>query len=205
MVDKICDALMNRVKAKMPEVDEERAEVIRYGFELIIGEVPKIIFMLVLAAILGKFKYLLISGIIICTYRTFAGGIHLKTHIGCILGTNFLYLGNVYLSEFINFHSIYAKIVFAILVYIFSLIMIYKYVPADTDTVPILRKKDRRNKKILSLVIVTVIIIFAFFIKDRIISNMCILGVLMQTITVTGFMYKIFNVKFGYLEYKNEL
>ena len=31
MIDKICDKLMKRIRAKMPEVDDERAEVIKYG------------------------------------------------------------------------------------------------------------------------------------------------------------------------------
>ena len=80
MVDKICNWLMARVRAKMPEVDEERAEVIRYGFELIIGEVPKLIVMFIIALLLGKIKLFLISVAIICPYRTFSGGIHLKTN-----------------------------------------------------------------------------------------------------------------------------
>ena len=41
MIDKICDKLMKRIRAKMPEVDDERAEVIKYGLELIIWELPK--------------------------------------------------------------------------------------------------------------------------------------------------------------------
>ena len=37
MIDKICDKLIKRIRVKMPEVDDERAEVIKYGLELIIG------------------------------------------------------------------------------------------------------------------------------------------------------------------------
>ena len=205
MVDKICDKLMFRVRAKMPEVDEERAEVIRYGFELIIGEFPKILLMILLAFILGQLKYFLISAVIICTYRTFSGGIHLKSHIGCFIGTNLLYLGNVYISEFVEFENIYTKIILALAVYVFSMIMIFLYVPADTDTVPILRKKDRRNKKIASCITVTIFISLSFIIKDVVISNLCIMGVLLQTITVTKLLYKIFDVKLGYLEYIKSL
>ena len=41
MVDKICDYLTNKIKNKMPEIDDERAEVINYGIHLIVGEIPK--------------------------------------------------------------------------------------------------------------------------------------------------------------------
>ena len=107
MINKICDFLMERVKQKMPEVDDERAEVIRYGFELIIGEVPKMILIFLIAILLGKLKYFLISIAIVCPYRTFSGGIHLKTHIGCLISTFLLYLGNVFFCEWFKFGNFY--------------------------------------------------------------------------------------------------
>ena len=39
MVDKICDYLTNKIKKQMPDVNEERAEVINYGIHLIVGEI----------------------------------------------------------------------------------------------------------------------------------------------------------------------
>ena len=36
----------------MPDIDDEKAEVIQYGLELIIGEVPKIILLFVVAIVL---------------------------------------------------------------------------------------------------------------------------------------------------------
>lgn len=201
MVDKICDKLMDRVKIKMPEVDEERAEIIRYGFELMIGETPKIVLMIALAALLGKMKYFLISALVICIYRTFSGGIHLKTHIGCIFGTAFLYLGNVYISEALVFTNPIYRNVFYIGVFIFAIAMVSLYAPADTDAVPILRKKDRMKRKILSYLSIIATLISAFMINDYVISNLCVIGILLQTITITKFSYKIFKVKFGYFEY----
>lgn len=201
MIDKICDKLMKRIRAKMPEVDDERAEVIRYGLELLIGEIPKLFMMVILAWILGELKYFIISILIICPYRIFSGGIHLKSHIGCIIGTNILYFGNIYISKFLNLSNLYVKLILAFIVISFSIIVITKYVPADTENVPILRKKDRRNKKICSYIIVAFLVTISFFIKNTLISNMCIIGVLLQSITITKLVYDIFKVKFGYLEY----
>lgn len=205
MIGRICDKLMSRVRLKMPEVDDERAEVIRYGFELLIGEVPKLILMFILAFALGKLKYFIISVAILCPYRTFSGGIHLKTHLGCFIGTNLLYLGNVYVSEWIIFTNDFIKYTTLIFTYVFAIVMILLFAPADTETVPILRRKDRIHKKILSLIWITCIVILAAFIKDRIISNMCILGIIFQTLTITKLSYKLFNVKLGYLEYIKSL
>ena len=52
MIDKFCTYLTNKIRKEMPEVDDERAEVINYGIQLIIGEIPKIILLFAIAFIL---------------------------------------------------------------------------------------------------------------------------------------------------------
>ena len=201
MIDKICDKLMKRIRAKMPEVDDERAEVIKYGLELIIGELPKMFLLFIIAWLLGIFKYALISFAIILPYKLVSGGVHLKTHIGCILGTSLLYCGNVFISKYINITDIKNQIIFSAIILIFAIIMTSLYAPADTENVPILRKKERAKKKIISYIIVTAMIIISFLVKDRVISNMFRVGVLLQSIMISKLTYNIFKVKFGYLEY----
>ena len=185
----------------MPEVDDERAEVIKYGLELIIGELPKMFLLFIIAWLLGIFKYALISFAIILPYKLVSGGVHLKTHIGCILGTSLLYCGNVFISKYINITDIKNQIIFSAIILIFAIIMISLYAPADTENVPILRKKERAKKKIISYIIVTAMIIISFLVKDRVISNMFRVGVLLQSIMISKLTYNIFKVKFGYLEY----
>ena len=41
MINQICESLTIKYDKKMPDIDDEEAEVIKYGPELIIGEVPK--------------------------------------------------------------------------------------------------------------------------------------------------------------------
>ena len=201
MIDKICDKLMKRIRAKMPEVDDERAEVIKYGLELIIGELPKMFLLFIIAWLLGIFKYALISFAIILPYKLVSGGVHLKTHIGCILGTSLFYCGNVFISKYINIPDIKNQIIFSAIILTFAIIMISLYAPADTENFPILRKKERAKKKIISYIIVTTMIIISFLVKDRVISNMFRVGVLLQSIMISKLTYNIFKVKFGYLEY----
>lgn len=201
MIDKICDKLIKRIRAKMPEVDDEKAEVIKYGLELIMGELPKMFLLFIIAWLLGVFKYALISFAIILPYKLVSGGVHLKTHIGCILGTSLLYCGNVFISKYINITDIKNQIFFSAIILIFAIIMISLYAPADTENVPILRKKERAKKKIISYIIVTAMIIISFLVKDRVISNMFRVGVLLQSLMISKLTYSIFKVKFGYLEY----
>ena len=117
------------------------------------------------------------------------------------MGTSLFYCGNVFISKYINIPDIKNQIIFSAIILTFAIIMISLYAPADTENVPILRKKERAKKKIISYIIVTAMIIISFLVRDRVISNMFRVGVLLQSIMISKLTYNIFKVKFGYLEY----
>ena len=79
--------------------------------------------------------------------------------------------------------------------------MVKLYAPADTENVPILRKKDRRKKQILSYIALSVGLIVAAFVPSSELANILILGNLVQTLFITKFAYKITNNKYGYEVY----
>lgn len=111
-----------------------------------------------------------------------------------------MYTGNAFISQFFTIPLMY-KIILAILLWIFAILMIYKYAPADTEDVPVISKKERAKRKIFSYVIVTIMLILSCVINNNIISNILLVGVLVQTISITRFAYKITNNKYGYEEY----
>ena len=51
MVETICNKLTSRIRKEMPDINDERAEVINYGLQLIIGEIPKLIIIITIALI----------------------------------------------------------------------------------------------------------------------------------------------------------
>ena len=197
MIDKFCAYLTKKIRKEMPEVDDERAEVIMYGLQNIIGELPKGIIILIIAYILGIFKLTVISILIIAPYRCVSGGVHMKTHIGCIIYTLLLYSGSSLLGKYIVVTG-NVKIVLAIAVWIFCMIMIKLYAPADTENLPILRKKERKQKQILSYIIITSEILIAIFIKNTTISGIIIFGDFIQTLTITRIAYKVTHNKYGH-------
>lgn len=197
MIDKFCAYLTKKIREEMPEVDDERAEVIMYGLQNIIGELPKGIIILIIAYILGIFKLTVISILIIAPYRCVSGGVHMKTHIGCIIYTLLLYSGSSLLGKYIVLTG-NVKIVLAIAVWIFCMIMIKLYAPADTENLPILRKKERKQKQILSYIIITSEILIAIFIKNTTISGIIIFGDFIQTLTITRIAYKVTHNKYGH-------
>lgn len=201
MVTQICDFLTDKIRAEMPEIDDERAEVIHYGLENYIGELPKIFLLLVTSLVLQIFDLTLISFASILMYRAFSGGFHAKTHLACILLTHSLYIGNVLLSKLIVFEQDWIKYVIVLGVWLFSMVMISWYAPADTENVPILSKKDRKQKKILSYITMTLTLIVSLIIQDRLISNIIWMGVFLQTCCITRVAYKLTNNKYGYEVY----
>ena len=206
MIEKICNSLTNRIRLKMPEIDDERAEIINYGLQLAIGEIPKLFIIVVIAWILGVLDLTILALILITPYRTFSGGVHLKTHIGCIITTSLFYSGTAILSKNIVIEPTYLKYLIVTLIWIFSIIMIKLYAPADTEEVPILRKNERKIKKILSYIFMTATLIAGIIIKDSTLSNILIFGTLMQTIFISRVVYTLTKCKYGYLDaYKNSI
>lgn len=197
MVESICNKLTLKIRKKMPEIDNERAEVINYGLQLIIGEIPKLFIILLLAYLLGVLDLSLLVLLIVTPYRVVSGGAHFKTHIGCITATSVFYIGNAILSKHLNI-AINIKYVIIAITWIVAIIIITKYAPADTEDVPILRKKERKIKKILSYIIMTIMLITSMIIKNRIISNILLIASILQTIALTPVMYKISHNRYGY-------
>lgn len=202
MIDKICTFLTDKIRKEMPEVDDQRAEIIMYGLQNIIGEFPKIIIILLIAYLLGIFKLTLISILLIAPYRCFSGGVHMKTHMGCIIYTLILYSGTALLGRYIIITGI-TKYIIAFITWIFCMFMIKLYAPADTENVPILRKKDRRQKQIFSYIILTIELAIAILINNTTISGIIIFGDMIQTLTITRLAYNITDNKYGHEIYAN--
>ena len=202
MVDRICTYLTNKIRKEMPEIDDERAEIIMYGLQNIIGEIPKIFIIFIISYFLGLLELTLMAVLIIAPYRVFSGGVHMKTHIGCIVYTLMLYSGSALIGKYIALTGT-TKYIIGTIVWIFCMAMIKLYAPADTENVPILRKQERIQKQIFSYVILTIEFIIAILINNTTIAGIIIFGDLIQTLTITRFAYKITNNKYGHEVYAN--
>lgn len=202
MIDNICTFLTNRIRKEMPEVDDEKAEIIFYGLQNILGEIPKTILLFLMATVLGILKETVITFILIMPYRSVSGGFHLKSHMGCILGTSLYYFGIVLLSKYVVFSQM-IKYVAILLIWIFGMIMIKRYAPADTENVPILSKKIRRKNQILAYVFFSIGLVVAGILNNNVISNILIFGNLIQTLTITKLAYRLTKNKYGYEVYQD--
>ena len=81
------------------------------------------------------------------------------------------------------------------------MLMVKMYAPADTESVPILSKKERKKKKILSYITLTITLLIGVFINNNIVFNIIILGMFTQSLFITRLAYKLTNNKYGYEVY----
>ena len=203
MIEKFCDFLVNKMRKENPEIDDEKSEIINYGLQLLIGEIPKMLITLLISYLLGILKLTIIMVLILMPFRACSGGFHLHSHLGCIISTTMYYCGIPKISIFIYFNN-QTEFIFVLCALIFGIIILKKYAPADTENVPILQEKTRKQKKILSYITYTLGLIIALIIKNNVVSNIIIFGYLTQTLMITPLAYKITKNKYGYEVYNDE-
>lgn len=200
MINKICESLLKKIRKEMSDIDDERAEIILYGLQLIVGEVPKII-LLFAVAILLKIGWLVIFAYAtMLPYKIVAGGFHLKTNLGCMIGTFVVYFGNVLISKYIVLFT-ETKYLLTLFTLIFSIIMICLYAPADTINLPILRQKERKTKKVLSYIFAIITLIASLLVQNNTLSNILLFNVLIETICISKLAYRITKNEYGYKTY----
>lgn len=204
MIEKICNSILIKMREKMPDITDEKAEIILYGLQLLIGEIPKMFILFGLSFLLGLGWYMVFAYIAVMPYRATSGGFHLHTHLGCILSTIIFFYGNILISKFLVLDNIQKYILIGLSL-VFGILMISMYAPADTEEVPIISKKERKTKKILSYVMLTLTLVVALFVPDRMMSNILIIGSIFQSISISRLAYKITKNKYGHEVYEKQL
>lgn len=204
MIDKFCDLITEKIKSKVTDIDEERELVINFGVRLIFGELPKILILFIIGFLLNMGWQTLLLFFLIAPYRSFTGGFHLKTHWGCMITTSILYLAPIVLSKYISISNNIILYILASLITIFSIIIIAKYAPADTENMPILSKKEIKSKKIKAYIALVILLSIILFNPYKQFSYMIIYAIFLQNLTVLPISYKITNNKHGYEVYTEE-
>ena len=84
------------------------------------------------------------------------------------------------------------------------MIMVHLYAPADTENIPILSKKERKHKRIMSYIFLTMGLIASCVIPINEISNIILLSYFVQSVSITRLAYKITKNKYGYEVYSEQ-
>lgn len=180
---------------------EEKREILLFGTTRIVEDVPKMIGILILGIVLNILKEILIITIVITLYKTFVGGVHAKTNLGCFVSSVVFYLSIIYVSKYVDLkNEIY--ILGLVLNYIFALYCIWVYVPADVPEIPKIDKTIRRKNKIKALIMLNIIyVVTLVVVKDKGVQNLVMLSIYSINLMTTRTMYNLFKNEYGYETY----
>lgn len=196
MKKRFLNSIRNSIKKQYPNYSNDKIDEIMYGVEGIYLTITKTIIIFALAFLFKIAKELLFLLIAFNFIRLFAFGMHANNSITCLIFSSLMFIGGAFICKYV---TISKPVLYAL--YLFSLIIISIYSPADTVKRPLIKKKKRIRFKILSIITVIVFATISLFIKDNQIINYLIIGLLIECILISPITYKIF--KMPYRNYKN--
>ncbi|QNU65784.1 accessory gene regulator B family protein [Ruminiclostridium herbifermentans] len=190
MLSKIVKKLTEQIVLNVPGITEEKAEQIDYGLYTAFSDVLKLLAVLITAQILGKLDYALVAVIVFAVNKSYLGGVHAKTQLGCLITHFTIIFGSIYLSEIISIRH------FNVILFLVAIVLAILYAPADLVTKPIITLKRKKELKIKGI-IVLLIYFFTTFFTPSIYSNIISIITLISTFNVTPIMYKLTKNKRG--------
>lgn len=197
MKKKFLDSSINKIKKKYPEYDDEKLEVIAYGLESLYITLTKTIVIFGVALLLGIFKETLLIILFYNVIRTTAFGMHAKKSWHCYVISGVLFIGMALLAKYVDI-NFYIKLI----IYIFCVITIFIFAPADTYKRPLLNVKKRKTYKIITMFSSLIYLILLIIFKDNVISNYLILGLLDASLMIHPLTYRMFQLPYNnYKEY----
>lgn len=141
IAEKIADSLCHR------EVIEEcDREIYKYGYEVLLENIGKTLFLLVAGGILRQFTVTLIFIIAFTTLRSCCGGYHASESWKCDLLTIFLW-GMVVAGTSLIESILVRGQTFMILIAVMSQLVIYQYAPVEHKDKRLTKEKQERNRR----------------------------------------------------------
>lgn len=196
MKNKFLNYAINTIHINNPSYNDTKLAEIRYGLEGIYLSITKLIIIFLLAILLNILKEMIFMLIIFNILRTTGFGLHATKSWICLVSSSVIFLGGPLLAKIIIINNLLKTILS-----ITSVILIYKYAPADTKKRPLIKEKKRNIYKFITTIKCIILNIFIIFIKNDIITNLIILGIYAEVIVILPKTYKLFNIPYD--NYKN--
>lgn len=190
MKEKFIASVVNLAKRKK-EYTEEEVAIMRYALEGIYLTFTKILFITLIAALLGLFKEYIWFVLLYTPIRSVSFGWHANTTKECWVVSILAFILIPYIFSIITINEI-TKIILLT----FSILGFVLYSPADTKKRPIVNKKRRLMFKVASLIITLVYCCYSFK-HSNLISNLMIASLLYQSLLINPLIYKITHQEFN--------
>lgn len=199
MTEKISNYLLDNFLYKGEKIEGDQREVMLFGITRILEDLPKYLFVFIVSLFFHILPQVGIVMAVTVLYKIVVGGAHARTNTECFIYTSLYFFIPVIIGKFVNVSSVFIYIAAAI-IYLYSLFVVYKHVPADTEEIPILNKEKRKKYKIYALVLLTLIYVASFIIfrYNSEISKIVFSTVFFVNFFTSKFMYKILRCKHSY-------
>jgi accessory gene regulator B len=192
MFDKISNYMTDMIYSTLPNIAPERREVIEYGVYMTVSELVKITLILLISILLGIVHYVMAVVVVYGIQRTFLGGIHAKTHLGCMVTHSAIVFGVSAAAIHLRIDSLYLMLA----VVPFSYVTAYLYAPADLPQKPVKSKKQRKQLRVGGFILLTLLFAASWFLPGTW-SRLILFTCFIQALFMTPIAYKISKNKYG--------
>ncbi|EPR14111.1 accessory gene regulator ArgB-like protein [Ruminiclostridium papyrosolvens] len=190
MLEDITKKITSEIVLNVPGISEEKAEQIDYGLYMAFADGLKLLAVLIAALLLGQLKYAIVAVIVFSFNKSYLGGVHAKTQIGCVI-THFSFIfGTVYLAQILNIKFL------NIVLFTISGILTFLYAPADLVSKPIVTEKRKRELRIKGSILLAICFVITLIVPN-IYSNIISVITLISTVNITPIVYKLTKNKRG--------
>ncbi len=196
MKNRFLKSIRSSIKKQYPNFSNEKLDEVMYGVEGIYLTITKTIIIFCIALIFGIFKELLCLLIAFNFIRLFSFGMHANNSITCLIFSTIIFIGGTFLCKYVSLDTITLYILYFIILAIITI-----YAPCDTVKRPLIKKKKRIKFKILSIIVVLIYFTISLFIKNNLIINSLVFGLIIECILILPITYKAF--KMPYKNYTN--
>lgn len=196
MIKRLADNISSYITKEL-KYDNEKREILSYGLEIFLGDLAKIVSMLVLAYFLNIFMATLVVMISFVFFRRIIGGTHADTYSKCYFVSIFLILLLGEAGEIINLEFTQV-IILILLVYILAVIATILWIPAGTEKKIVKNKATRKKIKIETIVLLTFWVILCSYLNCLGLSKYVttsLLGVALAFFLTTPLGYKFMDFK----------
>lgn len=180
------------LKKAYPEIDDIQLDEYRYGLEGFYLTITKSIIIIPLAFILGIGKEIIILLIFYNLLREYACGLHATKSWSCLLSSAIIFILIPIVAK-----NIIIPFEIKIGLSVLAIVLIFKYAPADTQKAPIIKKKNRMKKKIISIILCMLYVVISILSPNQIMSNLIIFSIYIEILLILPISYKIFDLPYN--------
>lgn len=165
---------------KRKEMSETQAVAVTYGIELLFNSLFKLIGLLLLGIIFHRTWDVILSIGCFSLLRSFAGGVHMKTSLGCFLSMVCVWILSCVGAEYITYLPLAVMIALTVLI----VVLIKRYAPFFTQNNPITDEKILRKKNIGAVVTASALLAVIWLVPVWRLKMIMLIPVTLETLSM---------------------